>query len=194
MIDLLQISSEAVPHIVEAGAHAVASANPIETIATGFHVEVSRLIAQIVALLIVFGLLRWKAWGPITKILDERREKIADGLQYAEEMKGKLADAERKQSETIKEAALEAKQITADAQKTAKEIVEKTTADAQRRAEEIVTQTREALSLERNQMMAEIKEHAAHLVTLTTAKILSRELSDAEKASYAEKAVQELSK
>lgn len=195
MIDhLLKISSEAVSHAVDAGTHAVAASNPIEKIASQFHVELSTLIAQIVSVLLILIVLRLLAWDPVLKILDERRAKIADGLQYAEEMKAKLADAERKQAETLKEAALEAKQITTDAQKTAKEIVEKTTTDARRKAEEIVAQTREALTLERKQMLTELKEHASHMVALTTAKVLGRELSDAEKTSYTEKAVEELSK
>lgn len=194
MINLLQISSEAVSHAVEAGSHAVASGNPIEKLASGFHIEVSTLIAQIVSFLLIFAALRYLAWGPILKILDERRTKIADGLQYAEEMKTKLADAERKQTETLKEAAMEAKQITVEAQSTAKEIIAKTQSEAQRKAEELVAQTRETLTLERKQMMTEVKEHAAHLVALTTAKVLSRELSDSEKASFTEKAVKELNK
>ena len=42
---------------------------------------------------------------PITATLDERQQKIADGLQYAEEMKVQLAAAERERAEKIKEAA-----------------------------------------------------------------------------------------
>ena len=41
---------------------------------------------------------------PVAKTLDERQQ-IADGLQYAEEMKTQLAEAERERAEKIKEAA-----------------------------------------------------------------------------------------
>ena len=194
MLDLLQISSEAISHVAEATTHAAASENTITRLAGNFGVDLPTLTAQIVSFLLVFVLLRYLAWGPILKILDERRTKIADGLQYAEEMKAKLADAERKQAETLKEAALEARQITTDAQKSAKEMIEKSQTEAQHKAEELIAQTRESLTLERRQMMTEVKEHAAHLVALTTSKVLSRELSDAERKRYAEQAVQELSK
>ena len=192
MLDLLKISSEAISHVAETTTHTAASESAITKLAGNFGVDLPMLMAQIVSFLLVFVLLRYLAWGPILKILDERRTKIADGLQYAEEMKAKLADAERKQAETLKEAALEARQITADAQKTAKEMIEKTQAEAQRKAEEMVAQTRESLTHERKQMMTEVKEHATHLVALTTAKVLGRQLSDSEKKSYAEQAVQEL--
>ena len=199
MLDLLKISSETVSHTVEAATQQATSVGFLEglmqtirEIGHNFYVEPEMLASQIVSFLLIFIALRYLAWGPILKILDERRTKIADGLQYAEEMKAKLADAERKQAETLKEAALEARQITADAQKTAKEMIEKTQAEAQRKAEELISQTRESLTHERKQMMTEVKEHATHLVALTTAKVLGRQLSDSEKKSYAEQAVQEL--
>ena len=201
MLDILKISSETASHAVEVAAQQATSGGFIEGlmhkmqgIGHTFHVEPETLASQIVSFLLIFIALRYLAWGPVLKILDERRTKIADGLQYAEEMKAKLADAERRQAETLKEAALEARQITADAQKSAKEMIEKSQTDAQHKAEELIAQTRESLTLERRQMMTEVKEHAAHLVALTTAKVLSRELSDAERKRYAEQAVQELSK
>ena len=194
MIDLLQISTEVATHAIEAGGHAVAASNPVEQIAQGFHLELQTLLSQIVSLLLIFTALYFLAWKKVLIVLEERRNKIADGLQYAEEMKTKLAEAERKQSETLKEAAAEAKEITAQAQKTAKEIVEKTQAEAHRKAEELVAQTRENLSLERKQMLAEVKEHASKMVAITAAKVLSKELNETDRVKFTESAVQELNK
>jgi len=192
MIDLLQIATEVAGHAVEHGAHAVAASNPVEKIASGFHIELKTLLAQIVSFLLIFAALYFGAWKKVLNVLDERRTKIADGLQYAEEMKTKLAEAERQQSETLKAAAVEAKEITAQAQKTAKEIVEKTQAEAQRKAEEMVAQTRENLSLERKQMLAEVKEHASKMIAITAARVLSKELDDGERAKFTDRALKEL--
>jgi F-type H+-transporting ATPase subunit b len=193
MIDLLQIASESAHHVVEAGAHAVTTADPLDAMLPGFKLEVGKLISQILSIVIIFGMLRLLAWKPILKILDDRRNKIADGLQYAEEMKTKLAEAERKQSEILKEASLEAKSIQEQAQKSAREFVEKTQVEAQRKAEELVSQTRESLTLERKQMLAEVKAHASELIATTTAAVLRRELDAGEQARYTERAVKELS-
>jgi F-type H+-transporting ATPase subunit b len=194
MIDLLQIATDVAGQALSHGAHAAASTNPIERIAGGFHVEVKTLLAQIVSLLLIFAALYFAAWKKVLAVLDERRNKIADGLQYAEEMKSKLADAERHQAETLKAAALEAKEITAQAQKTAKDIIEKTQADAQRRAEELIAQTRENLTLERKQMLAEVKEHASRMVALTAARVLGKELDAKEQARFVESAAKELTR
>ncbi len=194
MIDLLQIATEVAGHAVEHGTHAVAASNPVEKIANLFHVEVKMLAAQIVSFLLIFIALYFGAWKKVLNVLEERKTKIADGLQYAEEMKTKLAEAERKQSETLKEAALEAKEIIAQSQKAAKDMIEKTQSDAQRKAEEIIAQTRENLSLERKQMVAEVKEHASRMVAITAAKVLGRELDESERTKFSESAVNELSK
>jgi len=194
MIDLLQITAEAAGHVVEHGANVVAAANPIEKIASGFHIEVETLVAQIVSFLMIFAALYFGAWKKVLGVIDERRTKIADGLQYAEEMKSKLADAELKQAETLKAAAMEAKEITAQAQITAKEFIEKTQLEAQHKAEELIAQTRENLSLERKQMLAEVKEHASKMIALTAMKVLSRELSEDERSKFSENAVNEFTK
>lgn len=194
MIDLLQIAADVAGHAVEHGANAVAATNPVEKIATGFHVEIKTLLAQILSFLLIFAALYFGAWKKVLDVLEERRTKIADGLQYAEQMKTQLEASERKQAETLKAAALEAKEITGQAQKTAKEIIEKTHRETQRKTEEMIAQTRENLTLERKQMLAEVKEHASRMVALTASRVLSRELDDAERSRFTESAVKELSK
>ena len=89
-----------------------ASTNPITRLLVNFHVDTERFVAQVLAILIVFVALWLFASKPILKTMDERRKKISDGLEYAEEMKQKLAEAEKRQAEIMKEAALEAKRIS----------------------------------------------------------------------------------
>jgi F-type H+-transporting ATPase subunit b len=193
MIDLIQLSVEALGHAAQEAGHATAaSANPVEQLASVFHVEWATLFAQMLSFGLIFLALRLFAWGPLVKTMEERRQKIADGLQYAEEMRSKLADAERKQSEVLKEAALEAKKMVSEAEKSARQLVEKTQLDAQRRAEEMIARTRESLSQEKQQMLAELRTHAAQLVALTASKVLSKELSTAEMTRYAERAAKEI--
>jgi F-type H+-transporting ATPase subunit b len=192
MIEFIPLTTKAVFLAASTAAHAASDSNPVSKLAGNFHVEWSTLTAQLVSFLLIIAALRFLMWKPLLKTLDERRAKIADGLQYAEEMKSKLADAERQQAETIKEAAMEAKRITVEAQQTAKAFIERTQAESQRKAEELVAQTRDALTQERKQMLAEVKEHATHLVALTTARVLQKELGDADRKRFIEAASREL--
>ena len=169
-----------------------ASTNPITRLLVNFHVDTERFVAQVLAILIVFVALWLFASKPILKTMDERRKKISDGLEYAEEMKQKLAEAEKRQAEMLKEAALEAKRISEDAQAKAREMVDRSAAETARRNEEMVARTREALELERKQMVAEVREQVSRLVAITSSKVLQRELSAEEKSRFANASLKEI--
>lgn len=179
--------------VLAATADAPADGNLVSNLAGKFHVEWPILIAQILNFAIVTFLL-WKfAFKPVVATMDERRRKINDGLQYAEEMKAKLAETERKQAETLKEARLEAQKLIDQAREQGREFEESQRQEAVRRAEDIVRKAEIASEQERKKMLAEVRDEIARLVVLTSGRVLDRELSEKEKASYNERATQELS-
>ena len=49
-----------------------------------------------------------------------------------------------------------------------------------------------ATELERQKMLSEVRQEVARLVVATTGKVLSRDLSDSEKATFSEAAAKEL--
>ena len=125
---------------------------------------------------------------PVAKTLDERQQKIADGLQYAEEMKTQLAEAERERAEKIKEAAQEAQRILSEAREQSKEMIEQKTQEAAAQAEAIIRKASEATELERQKMLSDVRQEVARLVVATTSTVLSKELSDADKQSFSDAA------
>lgn len=165
---------------------------PVAELAGQFGIDWRIIVAQMVNFLIVAGLLYKFAFKPILATLDERQKKISDGLQYAEEMKSKLAEAERQQAETLKEAANEAKQIIGDAREQAKAYTDKQMEDAHRKAEDLIEQARTSIDQEREKMLSEVRQEVARLVVATTGKVLRKDLSDADRKTIAESASREL--
>lgn len=155
----------------------LAASNPVTDIAAKFHVEVPTLIAQIVNFLIVAVALYFLAIKPVLATMDERQKKIEDGLQYAEQMKQELAEAEKSKDKTIKEAQIEAQRIVKEAQDTAKANLEKQSQEAIAKAEAIIKKGEQAVSQERSKMLAEVRQEIASLVVQTTGKVLKRELT-----------------
>jgi F-type H+-transporting ATPase subunit b len=109
---------------------------------------------------VVFFILAWFTmkfvWPPLMKALDERAEKIANGLAAADRGKAEMAAAEKRaQAELatardegqkrIIEAEKRAQQIIEDAKKAASEEAARIIAQAQADAEQQVTQAREEL-------------------------------------------------
>ena len=165
----------------------------ISEIAGKFGVDRPTLFAQMANFVIVACALYFLAVKPITATLDERQQKIAEGLQYAEEMKIQLAEAERERNETIKQAAVQAQTLLSEAREQAKELIEQKTHDASTQAESILRKAGEASELERQKMLSEVRQEVARLVVVTSGKVLERDLSESEKSTYADTAAKELS-
>ena len=174
------------------GSQVVAADNKITMITDKFGVSVSTLIAQMVNFCLVALVLYYFAVKPISTTLEERQQKISDGLQYAEEMKTQLAEAERERTEKVKQAAIGAQKILAEAREQSKEMIEVKTQEAAAQAEAIIRKASEATELERQKMLADVRQEVARLVVATSSKVLSRDLSDAEKSTFSESAAKEL--
>ena len=93
------------------------------------------LNATLIAQLVVFFILAWFTmkfvWPPIVKALDERANKIADGLAAADKAKADLSLAEKKVVEELRKARESAGDVRTSAEKQASHLID----DA--RAEEV---------------------------------------------------------
>ncbi len=165
---------------------------PIQTIVHHFGLETGFFIGQAINFLIVAALLYFLAFRPILRTVSERQEKIEDGLRYSEEMKAKLADAEKSHEETLRQASIEAQNILKEAKAQASELIEAKTEEARLKAEDILRRGEESLVAERKKMMTEIHGEVTRLVVATTRKVLDRELSESEKSSFSDRAATEL--
>jgi F-type H+-transporting ATPase subunit b len=90
--------------------------------------------ATLIAQIIVFGILVWVTmkyiWPPIAKAMDDRAQRIADGLSAAERAKAELKDADVRVADEIKKARVQASEILDKAQQQANQILDKAKADA----------------------------------------------------------------
>jgi len=179
-------------NIHHAGEQIIEEEGKLEAIAGKFGVTWPTLIAQMVNFIIVAVVLYKFAVKPIASTLDERQQKISEGLQYAEEMKTQLAEAERERNEKIKEAAQQAQTILSEAREQSKDLIEQKTQEAAAQAEAMIRKASEATELERQKMLSDVRQEVARLVVATSGKVLERELSDAEKSTYSDAAAKEL--
>lgn len=114
------------------------------------------LFAQFVVFFILAGFTMKFVWPPLTKALDERARKIADGLAAAERGKSEMAAAEKRVQvqlasaneagqKRVSDAEKHAHTIIDDAKKTASVEAERILVAAKADADQQVTQAREAL-------------------------------------------------
>jgi len=107
---------------------------------------------------IVFAILVWFTmkfvWPPITKALDERAQKIADGLAAADKAKSELANANQRVEAELAMSRNETAQRLADAERRAQAII----AEAKARATEEGNRILAAAKAEADQQSVKVRE------------------------------------
>src|ERR1700704_417711 len=81
--------------------------------------------SQVISFTIVALLLRRYAYKPILGILEERRQRIAEGLLNAEKIKQQLAEAEQRHSEILAKANAQAQKMIDDARESSAHVGER---------------------------------------------------------------------
>src|SRR6202167_4033316 len=126
------------------------------------------LIMQLISFSIVFFVLWRFAYGPIFKMLQARREKIAESLANAEKIKADVAKTEIERQKILADAGDKANKLIDEARQAAARVRETETQKAISAAEQIVIKAREAATQERAQMLASLKREVGRLVVHTT--------------------------
>jgi len=130
---------------------------------------------------IVFAILVWFTtrfiWPPLTKALDERARKIADGLAAADKAKSELAVTNKRVEEQLAQTREESTKRIADADKRAQAIVE----DAKQRAVEEGAKIIAAAKAEAEQQVIRareaLREQVATLAVKGAEQILQKEVN-----------------
>src|ERR1700741_4603529 len=113
-------------------------------------INVPVLIANIVNFTVLLIVLRLVAWGPLMKMLDERREKIAESLSGAEQGKGQAAESAPQGQEQGDTARREAQQLIAQAQEISTRIQADARTQSQADAEATLARARNEIQQERD--------------------------------------------
>ena len=130
---------------------------------------------------IVFAILVWFTmrfiWPPITKALDERAAKIADGLAAADKAKAELAAADRRVQAQLAESRDVMTQRLADADKRAQAIVEEAKKRAEDEAAKIIAAARAEVEQQAFAAREALREQVAALAVKGAEQILRREVN-----------------
>lgn len=169
-----------------------AGSGQIAEIASTFGVTWSLLGAQIISFAIVCALLYWFAYGPILRMLDERRSQISQGRANAAEISARLAGIEEQRQSVLAAARAEAEGIISHARTTARRVEDQGRQHAGAEAGRIVLKAHEAAALERAQMLAGLKREVGRLVVQTSEAIIGSVMTPADQRRLAEDAARQL--
>jgi len=159
-----------------------------------FGVKPILLLAQIVNFIILLLVLKKFLYKPILKILEERKDKIAEGLANAEEIEKKLAQITEDRDKKLEQAAKETKKIIEEAIASANQIVAESHEKALEQTQKMIAKSEEQMGLEREKLHQEIRGELAELVALGLQKTASKTLTAKEKEELSKDALKEFEK
>ncbi len=157
-----------------------------------FGVDWPHFIAQVISFCIVAFLLQRFAYKPILQVLEDRRQRIAEGLANAEKIKQELAKTEAARQEVMSQANVQATKLIEEARAAAARVQEQETQKAIAAAEQVVTRAREAAAQDHARMLAELRREVGRLVVETTAKVTGKILTAADQQRLIEETNKEL--
>jgi F-type H+-transporting ATPase subunit b len=149
-------------------------------------------LSQVISFVIVALALRQFAYRPILKVLQERRDRIAEGLANADKIKQQLAESEQRYAEILAKANTEAQRMIDEARESAGHVAERREQEAIASAEQIMAKAREASVLEHERTMAELKRELGRLVVDTTSKVTGKVLNPDDQRRLQEEAARQM--
>jgi len=128
---------------------------------------------------IVFVILRWKVWGPLGAMIDEREKTIQDAIDTAKNERAAaekvLAEQKAVAEQARKEAAEMVRQSQAEVAKAKAELVEKAKAEA----DALLVTARKTIEAEKAKALSEIRAVAVELAIGAAGNLLNKNLDDA---------------
>lgn len=115
-------------------------------------------------------------WPPILAALEERENRIADGLAAAEKGQQDLANAETRIEDILQEGREKAQEFVNQANKRGDEIVEQAKQTAVDEGERLLTAARSLIDQERNEARESLRGQVASLALAGAEQVLMREV------------------
>lgn len=172
---------------------AAETGNPVEEIARTFGVDWPHLIAQVISFVIVCILLYFFAYKRVLAMLEERRQRIAEGLANADKIKAELARTEAQRLEVLSQANVQATKLIEEARAAAARVQEQESKRALETAEQIIAKAREAAAQDHTRMLAELKREVGRLVIQTTATVTGKVLTPEDQRRLADETARQVS-
>ncbi|WP_322795772.1 F0F1 ATP synthase subunit B [Tepidiforma sp.] len=139
-------------------------------------ISLPQLIAQFVNFAVLLVILRLTLYRPVLKMLDERRQRIAEGLNAAEIARQEAASAQANIQAQLDAARKEGQEIVANAQAIATRIETESREQAAREREAALERARNEIQLERDRAIAELRREFAAITVAAAEKVINQSL------------------
>jgi F-type H+-transporting ATPase subunit b len=139
-------------------------------------INLPMIIAQIVNFTILLVVLRLVLYKPVLTMLDERKQRIAEGLNAAEIARAEAASAQANIEAQLETARKEGQEIVANAQTIATRIQADAREQTAKDREAALERARNEIQLERDRAIAELRTEFADITVRAAEKVINQSL------------------
>jgi F-type H+-transporting ATPase subunit b len=163
----------------------------LEDIVEGLGINLPVLLTQVVTFIILLLILRFVAYKPLMRMLDERSHRIKESMEQAEAIKEQSARAEEEVKKQLEVASKEGQERIARAVKAGEEVKQKAQSEARQEAETLLDRARAEIQRERDEAIGEVRREFADLTIMAAGKVIDRSLNKEEHRELIEKVLEE---
>ena len=157
----------------------------------GLGIDLPTFVGQLVSFLILLGLLVYFGYKPIRKMLDERSNRIREGMEQAEAIKKEYEHAQVEVQEQINRARQDGQGIVAQAEKLGDRLREEAREEARREAQAITDRVKVELERERDKLIDELRGEFVDIALLAAEKVINETLDKEKHRRLIEEALNE---
>ena len=150
------------------------------------------MIWTIVCFLATFFVLRRFAFGPIQKMIDERRQRIRDSLNEADRAREEARKLLEEHRQLIAQARSEAEEIRQDVRRDAEALRERAREDLEEDRRRRLEETKRQIEAETQRALGAIRAEVADLTLIATSKVTGKVLTDADQRRLIDEAIDSL--
>lgn len=147
------------------------------------------LIIQLVTFVLVFWVLKRFAFGPITKVLQDRRALIESGVKIGEEMQKEKVRTEAKISSALTDARKRADEILAAANEAARDNLRDAETKAREKADAILEEAKRRSVQDISRARKQLESELVGLISDATEAIIEEKVDAKKDASLIDKAL-----
>ena len=156
-------------------------------------INLPTLLTQVVTFVILLVVLRFVAYKPIMRMLDERSRRIKESMDQAESIKEQSARTQEEVKKQLEESSREGQERIARAVKAGEEVKQKAQEDARKEAEALINRARTEIQRERDDAITEVRREFADLTVLAAGKVIEKSLDKEKHRELIEKVLEESS-
>ena len=140
-----------------------------------------------------WGLIGWKAFGPIARALKSRESDIQGALDEAKKAREEMADLRSENEQLLQQAREERAQMLKEAKDTKNKIIAEAKSRAKEDANKIISDAKVEIENEKKAALAEVKDKVGLMALEIAEKVIRKQLStDKEQENFVNQLVKEI--